>query len=77
VVFASPISDMNMVYYSGLDVRAIPPSAADRAPAPGWLITTPDYLGAVRQARPGLPEEPVRIVHGRRDQPFLLFRIAE
>ena len=77
VVLASAIGDLNVMYYSGLDIRNLPPSEAGAVPAPSWLITTPQYLPQVRAALPALPDAPALETHGRRGQPYLLFRIDD
>ena len=77
VVLASRIGDLNVMYYSGLEIVNLPPGEAGQVPAPAWLITTPQYLDAVRAARPTLPDHPAVQVSGRRGQPYLLFRLAD
>ena len=76
VYLASPtIGDHNIMYYIGRPVTDVPPAAAGDLPAPAWILTTPQYLADVRAALTRLPAEPVLTVHGRRDQPYLLFRL--
>ena len=77
VALASAIGDLNLMYYSGLDIRNVPPAGTGALPAPGWLITTPQYLDRVRAARPGLAAMPMLEVEGRRGQPYLLFRLGD
>jgi hypothetical protein len=71
------IGDHNIMFYIGRPVLDVPPSQAAGLPAPAWILTTPQHLAAVRAARPALPAEPALTVLGRRDQPYLLFRLED
>ena len=77
VVLASAIGDLNVMYYSGLEILNLPPGEAGGVETPAWLITTPQYLDAVRLARPDLPDHPALQVIGRRGQPYLLFPLVD